>query len=36
MPKALMIGGVFLLARDPHSLAEWYQRHLGSITSVAD
>ncbi len=29
MPKALMIGGVFLLARDPHSLAEWYQRHLG-------
>jgi catechol 2,3-dioxygenase-like lactoylglutathione lyase family enzyme len=27
--KALMIGGVFLLARDPRSLAEWYGRHLG-------
>ena len=23
-----MIGGVFLLARDPRVLAEWYQRHL--------
>ena len=29
MAKALMIGGVFLLARDPAALAEWYQRHLG-------
>jgi glyoxylase I family protein len=26
---ALMIGGVFLLARDPRALAEWYRRHLG-------
>ena len=24
-----MIGGVFLLARDPRALAEWYRRHLG-------
>jgi predicted enzyme related to lactoylglutathione lyase len=24
-----MIGGVFLLARDPRSLGEWYQRYLG-------
>lgn len=24
-----MIGGVFLLARDPATLAEWYRRHLG-------
>ncbi len=29
MSGALMIGGVFLLSRDPASLAEWYQRHLG-------
>jgi catechol 2,3-dioxygenase-like lactoylglutathione lyase family enzyme len=29
MARALMIGGVFLLARDPVGLAEWYQRHLG-------
>jgi catechol 2,3-dioxygenase-like lactoylglutathione lyase family enzyme len=24
-----MIGGVFLLSRDPESLADWYKRHLG-------
>ena len=24
-----MIGGVFLLARDPSALAAWYERHLG-------
>lgn len=24
-----MIGGVFLLSRDPKALAEWYRRHLG-------
>lgn len=24
-----MIGGVFLLARDPASLAQWYTKHLG-------
>jgi glyoxylase I family protein len=24
-----MIGGVFLLSRDPGALADWYQRHLG-------
>ena len=29
MASALMIGGVFLLARDPRALAEWYRRHLG-------
>jgi hypothetical protein len=29
MAKALMTGGVFLLARDPRGLAQWYQRHLG-------
>jgi catechol 2,3-dioxygenase-like lactoylglutathione lyase family enzyme len=29
MAGALMIGGVFLLARDPRVLAEWYERHLG-------
>jgi glyoxylase I family protein len=29
MGRALMIGGVFLLARDPSGLADWYQRHLG-------
>ncbi len=29
MGRALMIGGVFLLARDPGALADWYQRHLG-------
>jgi hypothetical protein len=26
MGRALMIGGVFLLSRDPKALAEWYQR----------
>lgn len=29
MARALMIGGVFLLARDPAALAAWYQQHLG-------
>jgi len=29
MSRALMVGGVFLLSRDPASLAEWYGRHLG-------
>jgi catechol 2,3-dioxygenase-like lactoylglutathione lyase family enzyme len=29
MGRALMIGGVFLLSRDPSALAEWYRRHLG-------
>ena len=29
MRRAMMIGGVFLLARDPRALADWYQRHLG-------
>lgn len=29
MGRALMIGGVFLLSRDPAALAEWYRRHLG-------
>jgi catechol 2,3-dioxygenase-like lactoylglutathione lyase family enzyme len=29
MGRALMIGGVFLISRDPGALAEWYRRHLG-------
>jgi glyoxylase I family protein len=29
MGRALMIGGVFLLSRDPERLANWYERHLG-------
>jgi hypothetical protein len=28
MGRALMIGGVFLLSRNPEALAEWYHRHL--------
>jgi predicted enzyme related to lactoylglutathione lyase len=29
MAKAVGIGGVFLKARDPKALSEWYARHLG-------
>jgi len=29
MGRALMIGGVFLLSRDPGALADWYRRYLG-------
>jgi glyoxylase I family protein len=29
MARALMIGGVFLLSRDPEKLVEWYKRHFG-------
>lgn len=29
MTKIIGIGGVFLFSRDPDSLADWYQRHLG-------
>jgi catechol 2,3-dioxygenase-like lactoylglutathione lyase family enzyme len=29
MGRAIMIGGVFLLANEPQKLAEWYQRYLG-------
>lgn len=29
MAKAVGIGGVFLRARDPESLARWYAEHLG-------
>jgi glyoxylase I family protein len=29
MGRAMMIGGVFLLARDTRALANWYQRYLG-------
>jgi catechol 2,3-dioxygenase-like lactoylglutathione lyase family enzyme len=29
MGRAMMIVGVFLLARDPRALADWYRRHLG-------
>ncbi len=37
MGKALMIGGVFLLARDPRSLAAGYERHLGwQLAYLAD
>jgi glyoxylase I family protein len=33
----MMIGGVFLLARDPRLLAEWYSRHLGwQLNHLAD
>jgi predicted enzyme related to lactoylglutathione lyase len=37
MANALMIGGVFLLARDSRVLAEWYRRHLGwELAYLAD
>jgi glyoxylase I family protein len=37
MAGALMIGGVFLLARDPRALAAWYERHLGwELAYLAD
>jgi hypothetical protein len=37
MAAALMIGGVFLLARDPRALAEWYRRRLGwDLAYLAD
>jgi predicted enzyme related to lactoylglutathione lyase len=29
MAKAVGIGGIFLKARDPKALAQWYQTHLG-------
>ena len=29
MEKVLGIGGVFLKARDPQALADWYREHLG-------
>src|SRR6476660_5962566 len=29
MGRALMIGGVFLLSRDPAGLADWYRQYLG-------
>jgi glyoxylase I family protein len=29
MARALMVGGVFLLSRDPAGLADWYRRYLG-------
>jgi catechol 2,3-dioxygenase-like lactoylglutathione lyase family enzyme len=29
MGRALMIGGVFLLSRNPEALADWYRTHLG-------
>src|SRR5919201_2593035 len=33
----LMIGGVFLLARDPRALAVWYRRHMGwELSYLAD
>jgi len=34
MGRAVMIGGVFLLSRDPAALADWYRRHLGWELSV--
>jgi len=37
MANALMVGGVFLLARDTRALAEWYRRHLGwELAYLAD
>jgi glyoxylase I family protein len=32
MEKVTGIGGFFFRARDPESLAQWYQRHLGIIS----
>lgn len=29
MAKAVGIGGIFLKARDPKALSEWYAKHLG-------
>src|SRR5439155_6265489 len=34
MGRALMVGGVFLLSRDPAALADWYRRHLSWELSV--
>lgn len=31
MEKVLGIGGVFLKARDPKALADWYREHLGIL-----
>src|SRR5436190_10677758 len=37
MGRALMIGGVFLLSRDPPALAQWYRRYLGwELNELAD
>ena len=36
MAEDWMIGGVFLLARDPAGLATWYERHLGCRLEVMD
>jgi len=30
MPRVTGIGGIFLKARDPEALAEWYRIHLGA------
>jgi predicted enzyme related to lactoylglutathione lyase len=35
MEKVMGIGGVFFRARDPESLARWYQEHLG-VTKTPD
>lgn len=32
MEKALGVGGIFLRARDPKMLAEWYRKNLGIET----
>ena len=29
MPRVTGIGGIFIKARDPEALAEWYRIHLG-------
>jgi hypothetical protein len=31
MAKAVGVGGVFLMARGPHQLADWYALHLGIL-----
>ena len=33
MEKVLGIGGVFLKARDPKALADWYREHLGILVA---
>ena len=36
MAKAVGVGGVFLKARDPKALSQWYETHLGLGGRVSD
>jgi predicted enzyme related to lactoylglutathione lyase len=36
MGKAVGVGGVFLKARDPKALSQWYETHLGLGGRVSD